>query len=62
MHLFWRRVWDSNPRAREGYLISSQARYDHFDNSPRIYLQHQPSKALWKKKRIDGENKKLFNC
>ena len=32
--LFWRRVWDSNPRYREVHLISSQARYDHFDNSP----------------------------
>lgn len=30
----WRKRWDSNPRAREDYLISSQARYDHFDNSP----------------------------
>lgn len=30
----WRSGWDSNPRAREDYLISSQARYDHFDNSP----------------------------
>ncbi len=32
--LFWRKRWDSNPRAREGYLISSQARYDHFDTLP----------------------------
>ena len=31
---FWRKRWDSNPRAREGYLISSQARYDHFDTLP----------------------------
>ena len=30
----WRSEWDSNPRAREGYLISSQARYDHFDTPP----------------------------
>ena len=30
----WRKRWDSNPRAREGYLISSQARYDHFDTLP----------------------------
>ncbi len=34
MFLFWRKRWDSNPRAREGYLISSQARYDHFDTLP----------------------------
>ena len=30
----WRKRWDSNPRAREDYLISSQARYDHFDTLP----------------------------
>ena len=33
----WRRRWDSNPRAREGYLISSQARYDHFDTPPCVF-------------------------
>ncbi len=32
----WRKRWDSNPRAREDYLISSQARYDHFDTLPYI--------------------------
>ena len=31
---FWRKRWDSNPRAREGYLISSQGRYDRFDTLP----------------------------
>ena len=30
----WRRGWDSNPRAPEDKLISSQPRYDHFDTSP----------------------------
>ena len=30
----WRRERDSNPRARERKLISSQPRYDHFDISP----------------------------
>ena len=30
----WRSGWDSNPRALAGYLISSQARYDHFDTAP----------------------------
>ena len=30
----WRRRWDSNPRALADNLISSQARYDHFDTSP----------------------------
>ena len=34
--LWWRKRWDSNPRAREDYLISSQARYDHFDTLPYI--------------------------
>ena len=29
-----RKRWDSNPRAREDYLISSQGRYDHFDTLP----------------------------
>lgn len=32
--ILWRKRWDSNPRAREDYLISSQARYDHFDTLP----------------------------
>ena len=31
---FERKRWDSNPRAREDYLISSQGRYDHFDTLP----------------------------
>ena len=34
--LSWRRRWDSNPRAPEGNRISSAARYDHFDTSPKI--------------------------
>ncbi len=34
MIVFWRRERDSNPRARERKLISSQPRYDHFDISP----------------------------
>ena len=32
--LSWRRRWDSNPRALADNLISSQARYDHFDTAP----------------------------
>ncbi len=32
---FWRRRWDSNPRAREDKTISSRSRYDHFDTSPK---------------------------
>ena len=35
---FWRSGWDSNPRALADNLISSQARYDHFDTAAdRIY-------------------------
>ena len=34
---FWRRVRDSNPRGIAPKLISSQPRYDHFDNSPCIF-------------------------
>lgn len=34
----WRRRWDSNPRALSDYLISSQARYDHFDTSPYVFV------------------------
>ena len=30
----WRRRWDSNPRYLAVHLISSQARYDHFDTPP----------------------------
>ena len=32
--VFWRRVWDSNPRAREGKRFSRPPRYDRFDNPP----------------------------
>ena len=46
LHLFgvqlgtaWRSGWDSNPRALAGYLISSQARYDHFDTAPQFKRQ-----------------------
>ena len=35
----WRKRWDSNPRARKDYLISSQARYDHFDTLPDLFRQ-----------------------
>ena len=31
---FWRKVWDSNPRARKGKRFSRPPRYDHFDNLP----------------------------
>ena len=33
MFLFWRKRWDSNPRAREGYLISSEAPRTEIDGS-----------------------------
>ena len=35
MFLFWRKRWDSNPRAREGYLISSEAPRTEIDGSYR---------------------------
>ena len=35
-HFIWRRERDSNPRGIAPKLISSQPRYDHFDNSPNI--------------------------
>ena len=49
----WRSGWDSNPRAREDYLISSQARYDHFDTAPYMLTRRFPAlffgeKRLWK--------------
>ena len=49
----WRSGWDSNPRAREDYLISSQARYDHFDTAPYMFSRRFSSlfsdrKRLWK--------------
>ena len=31
MFLLWRKRWDSNPRAREGYLISSVLLRTHFN-------------------------------
>ena len=34
---YWRKRWDSNPRALAGYLISSQGRYDHFDTLPYMF-------------------------
>ena len=61
----WRSGWDSNPRAREGYLISSQARYDHFDTPPCVFFarfflffaagSESPSE------RTDGKNYGIFN-
>ena len=30
----WRRMGDSNPRARKGKRFSRPPRYDHFDNPP----------------------------
>ena len=63
----WRKRWDSNPRAREGYLISSQARYDHFDTLPYMSTRHFPDIFCKEKllERTDGKNCKIFgfsNC
>ena len=50
----WRKRWDSNPRAREGYLISSQARYDHFDTLPYMSTRHFPD--VFRKEKTFGKN------
>ncbi len=57
--LSWRKRWDSNPRAREGYLISSQARYDHFDTLPYMLTRRSEVNAnysifrnLFRKERV----------
>ena len=42
----WRRRWDSNPRALSDNRISSAARYDHFDTSPRAFAAGGISAAL----------------
>ena len=36
LFLFWRRMGDSNPRARKGKRFSRPPRYDHFDNPPSL--------------------------
>ena len=50
---WWRRRWDSNPRALADNLISSQARCDHFDTSPaeRIGVQMTQSQLLYQQRR-----------
>jgi hypothetical protein len=60
----WRSGWDSNPRAREDYLISSQARYDHFDTAPymfsrRFFPPFFDRKRLWKE--LTERTANLFN-
>ena len=60
----WRSGWDSNPRAREDYLISSQARYDHFDTAPYMFSRHfflpfSGEKGLWKE--LTERTASLFN-
>ena len=42
----WRRRWDSNPRALAGYPISSRARYDLFDTSPRLVVKENGGSAF----------------
>ena len=46
----WRRRWDSNPRDLSAYLISSQARYDHFDTPPCAILKYMIIMLLSRKK------------
>ena len=60
----WRSGWDSNPRAREDYLISSQARYDHFDTAPYMFSRRfsppfSDRKWLWKE--LTERTANLFN-
>ena len=53
-HGLWRRRWDSNPRALAGYLISSQARYDHFDTPPwEIYSVFSTDNTISSQPRYD---------
>ena len=56
----WRSGWDSNPRAREDYLISSQARYDHFDTPPCMSNRRFSDNDVTSGK-TDGKNSKIFN-
>jgi len=42
-------------------VISSQARYDHFDTAAYIFRNISPQKTPWKKERTDGENYKNFS-
>ena len=62
---FWRKRWDSNPRAREGYLISSQARYDHFDTPPCVFFARFflffAAGSKTPSERTDGKNYGIFN-
>ena len=47
---FQRRRWDLNPRAgKTDNLISSQARYDHFDTSPEYEIVIKNVEKVWKK-------------
>ena len=60
----WRRVWDSNPRALADNRISSAARYDHFDNSPSMFIRRfsppfSDRKRLWKE--LTERTANLFN-
>ncbi len=48
---FWRKRWDSNPRDLAIYLISSQARYDHFDTLP--YINFSSTGGARKRPRFD---------
>ncbi len=47
----WRKRWDSNPRDLAIYLISSQARYDHFDTLP--YINFSSTGGARKRPRFD---------
>ncbi len=61
----WRRRWDSNPRDLAVYLISSQARYDHFDTPPCVFFARFflffAAGSETTLERTDGKNYGIFN-
>ena len=61
----WRRRWDSNPRDLAVYLISSQARYDHFDTPPCVFFARfslfLAAGSETHSERTDGKNYGIFN-
>ena len=48
----WRKRWDSNPRDLAVYLISSQARYDHFDTLPWAHILYHPRPGIVNQKAL----------
>ena len=57
----WRKRWDSNPRDLAVYLISSQARYDHFDTLPWPTYYIIPPPELSTMKRLYNRGRMAYN-